>query len=95
MHFEEAILADPQLRAVYEQLDGLLRNLTNRTPLDTEIGQAAYDLNLALRVVQRALPQFEVVKGMRELIESDNVVELISRASALHGVLLQHLFYKH
>jgi hypothetical protein len=84
-------VTDPQLNAIHDQLDGLLKNLDKRTPLDAKIGQAANEFNLAFRVVYRALPQFEVVRGMRELMEGDTVVELISRATALRSVVLQHL----
>jgi len=83
----------PQLSAAYDQLDLLLKNLENRNPLDAQIRQAANDLNLALRVVQRELPQYEVVKGMRELMEKDTVIELISHATALKAVLGRHLFH--
>ena len=85
-------MTDPQLSAIYDQLDGLLQHLDRRKPLDAKIGQAANDLNLALRVVQPALPQFEVVSGMRELMEGDSVTDLISRATALLSVLRQHLY---
>ena len=83
----------PQLSAAYDQLDLLLKNLENRNPLDAQIRQAANDLNLALRVVQRELPQYEVVKGMRELMEKDTVIELISHATVLKAVLGRHLFH--
>jgi len=89
---EGRTLADPKLSAIYDQLDGLLQNLDKRTPLNARIGQAANDLNLALRVVQRGFPQFEVVKGMRELLEGDTVTDLISRATVLLAVLRQHLY---
>ncbi len=87
-------MADPELTAIYDQLDRLLQNLDKRAPLNAKIGQAANDLNLALRVVQRqrAFHQFEVVKGMRELLEGDTVTDLISRATALLGVLRPHLY---
>ena len=85
-------MADPQLDAFYLQLEGTLRNLDKRTPLSAKIGQAANDFNIGLRLVQRVLPQFEIVKGMRELMEGDSVMELISRATALHAVLAQHLY---
>ena len=81
-----------QLWAIYDQLDNMLRNLDKRKTLDAEIGQAANDLNLALRVVQRELPQYEVVKGMRELMEKDRVIELMSHATALLGALKTHLY---
>ena len=79
------------LIAVYNQVDQLLTHLDKRRPLDAKIGQAANDLNLALRVVQRALPS-TVAAGMRELMEGDTVVELISRASTLKGLLQTHLY---
>lgn len=81
-----------QLSAVYGQLDLLLKNLEKRNPLNAEIRQAANDFNLALRVVQRELPQYEVVSGMRELMEKDTVIELISHATALVAVLRGELF---
>ncbi len=81
-----------QLSAAYGQLDLLLQNLQKRNPLDAEIRQAANDFNLALRVVQRELSQYEVVTGMRELMEHDTVIELISHATALVAVLRQELF---
>ncbi len=81
-----------QLSAAYEQLDLLLKNLEKRNPLDAKIGQAANDFNLALRVAQRELPPYEVVKGMRELMEKDTVIELISHATALKAVLLKEVF---
>jgi len=81
-----------QLAAIYDQLDLLLKNLEKRNPVNAEIRQAANDFNLALRVVQRELPQYDVVKGMRELMEKDTVVELISHATALVAVLRQELF---
>ncbi len=40
----------------------------------------------------REVPQDEVVKGMRELMEQDTVIELISHATAIKSVLQQHLF---
>ncbi len=81
-----------QLSAVYDQLNLLLQHLQKRNPLNAEIRQAANDFNLALRVVQRELPQYDVVKDMRELMEHDTVVELISHATALVAVLQQELF---
>ncbi len=81
-----------QLSAIYTQLDLLLTNLEKRNPLTAKIGQAANDLNLALRVVQRELPQHEVIKDMRELMEHDTVIELISHTTALVAVLRHHLF---
>lgn len=81
-----------QLHTIYDQVDLLLKTLETREPLDTEIGQAANNLNPQLRVVQRELPQDEVVKGIRELMEKNTAVELISHATALKGALQGHLF---
>ncbi len=85
-------MARSRLGPVYAQVDLLLQNLEKRNPLNATIGQAANNLNLALRVVQRELPQDEVLKGMRELMEQDTVIELISHATTLKAVLQQHLF---
>lgn len=85
-------MAKSELPAIYAQLDLLLTNLDKRTPLNAKIRQAANDLNLALRVVQRELPQSEVIRGMRELMENDTVADLISRATALKGILQTHLY---
>ncbi len=81
-----------ELRAIYNQLDELLRHLDKRRPLDAKIGQAANVLNLALREVQKAVPS-PVAAGMRELMEGDTVTELISHASTLKGILLEYLFH--
>jgi hypothetical protein len=81
-----------ELNAAYTQLDLLLQHLQKRNPLNAEIRQAANDFNLVLRLVQRELPRYEVVTGMRELMEKDTVVELISHATALVAILRHELF---
>ena len=80
------------LAAAYTYFENVPRNLDTRLPLDTEVRQAANDFNLHFRVVQSALPQLDVVKGTRELMETDRVVELISRATSLHAVLGSYLY---
>jgi hypothetical protein len=85
-------VARSKLHTVYAQGGLLLKNLVRRESLDTEVGQAASNLNLQMRVVQHELPQDEVVKGIRELMENGTVVEFIRHAEALKGALQRHLF---
>ena len=81
-----------RLAAAYTYFENLPRYLDTRLPIDAEIHQAANDFNLHFLEVQRALPQLDVVKGTRELMETDHVVELLSRAASLRAVLEQHLY---